>query len=57
VNHMSTRQAAAFLMHEVLHSLGGIDVQIQTALGIPTVGGTANISKKFFDDCFKDFKP
>jgi len=57
VNSLSTGQAAAFLMHEVLHDLGGIDAQIQKALGLPSGGGTDNISTKFFDDCFRNFKP
>ena len=54
---LSTGQAAAFLLHEVLHTLGGIDAQIQKVLGLPTGNGTENISTKLYNDCFKGFKP
>ncbi len=48
--------AAGLLMHEVLHTLGLIDPQIQTALwgaGSPQVGAASvNITDKLATDCF-----
>ncbi len=56
---LSTATAAALLMHEVIHSLGATDDQIQLALFGPQLSGgqvgapSDNITQKFKTDCFQ----
>ena len=54
---LSAGNAAALLMHELIHTLGPTDPQIQTALfgqGSPQVGAPSdNITQKLLTDCFK----
>jgi hypothetical protein len=57
VNSLSVQNAAALLMHEVLHTLGAYDTQIQSALfgaGSAEVDAASdNITQKLLKDCFK----
>jgi RHS repeat-associated protein len=54
---LSTANAAALLMHELIHTLGPTDSQIQAALfgaSSPQVGALSdNITQKFLKDCFQ----
>ena len=57
VNSLSAPNAAALLMHELIHTLGPEDPTIQAALFPPGSGQVGapsdNITKKFLADCFK----
>jgi Zn-dependent protease with chaperone function len=54
---LPTSSVAGLLMHELSHTLGATDTQIQAALfgaGSPQVGAPSdNITQKFVTDCFR----
>jgi hypothetical protein len=54
---LSTNNAAALLMHELIHTLGLTDTQVQASLfgaNSSQVGAASdNITQKFLTDCFK----
>jgi hypothetical protein len=53
VNSQKPERVAALLTHELLHNLGFDDTDLQRALGLPIGAASENITKKFYDDCFK----
>jgi hypothetical protein len=53
VESLSPGNTAALLMHEVIHTLGPTDSQLQKALGLSVGAPSDNITQKLLQDCFK----